>query len=69
VAVALAGINLEPRRIRVTLDPRAWGAPVGARIVRHDEQGTREVGRIRGERQTLDIEMGALQALVLELRR
>lgn len=69
VAVALAGINLEPRRIRVTLDPRAWGVRTGARIVRHDEGGTREVGRVSGTRQTLELEVGALQALVLELRR
>lgn len=69
VAVALAGINLEPRRILVTLDPHTWGVAAGARIVRHDEQGSREIGRVRGTRQTLEIEMGALQALVLELRR
>ncbi|WP_373063328.1 DUF6259 domain-containing protein, partial [Gemmatimonas sp.] len=68
VAVALAGINLEPRRIQVTLDRRAYGLPAGTRIVRHDASGTSELGTLGNTPRLLSLNMEPLQGIVLELR-
>ena len=68
VAIALAGINLEPRRIQVTLDRRAYGVAADTRVVRHDATGTTELGVLGDNPRVLTITMAPLQGVVLELR-
>jgi hypothetical protein len=68
VAIALAGINLEPRTVRVTLDRRAYGLPAGTRVVRHDALGTTPLGVLGNTPRLLRLDMAPLQGVVLELQ-
>lgn len=65
VAIALAGINLEPRTITVQLAPRMYGLPASTRVVRHDAQGRTVLGTLSGP---ITLTMAPLQGVVLELR-
>ncbi len=67
VAVALAGINLEPVEATVTLDPAQWGLPANTRLVRRDEGGATELGSLRAGAQEIVVPVGILEAVVLEL--
>jgi hypothetical protein len=69
VAVALAGINLDTRRIQVTIDRRAYGLPADTRIVRHDASGISELGTLGDAPRVLTLDMEPLRGVVLELRR
>ena len=69
VAVALAGINLDSRRIEVTIDRRAYGLPADTRIVRHDASGISELGALGDAPRVLTLDMEPLRGVVLELRR
>lgn len=67
VAVALAGINLEPVEAKVTIDPALWGLPANTRIVRRDSNGTQELGTLKGGAQEITVPVGVLEGVVLEL--
>jgi hypothetical protein len=65
VAVALAGINLEPRTITVQLQRGMYGLPGRTRIIRHDAAGTTDLGVLNGP---LQLTVAPLQGVVLELK-
>lgn len=67
VAVALAGINLEPLEAVLTIDPAQLGVPAGSRIVRHNSNGKQELGTLKVGIQELRAPVAALEGLVLEL--
>jgi hypothetical protein len=66
VAIALASIADSAVTATVHLDPRAYGLPASATLVRHDETGRHALGTI-GARRALAVPIGALQGVVLEL--
>jgi hypothetical protein len=65
VAIALAGINLEPREITVHLTPGMYGLPARTRVRRHDATGTTDLGVVTG---AIRLTVAPLQAVVLEMR-
>ena len=67
VAVALAGLNLTPDTVTVTLDPAAYGLPAGTRVTRHDDTGATALGPLRRGPQRLTLSLPPLGALLLEL--
>ena len=67
VAMALAGINLQPLVATVRFPATAYGLPATTRIVRHDEQGTKSLGTLGTAAGGLRVDVGALQGIVLEL--
>lgn len=67
VAVALAGINLEPRTVQVQLDARAYGLPAGTRIIRRDANGSSPMGTLASAARVLTLTMAPLDGVVLEL--
>lgn len=68
VAIALASISEQPAVVRVTLPRGAYGLNASARLVRHDETGTRDLGALGDPSRPIAVSMGGLQAVVLELR-
>jgi hypothetical protein len=64
-AIALAGINLEPREITVQLAPGLYGRPQGTRVIRHDASGEKDLGVMKGP---IRLMMAPLDGVVLELR-
>ncbi len=67
VAVALAGINLQPRVVKVHLPPGIYGLPPGTVVVRIDETGARPLGTLGPTGRVLDVDVDALQGVVIEL--
>lgn len=65
VAIALAGINLEPRTVTVPLARGMYGLPASTRVIRHDATGTTDLGVLSG---ALRLTMTPLQGVVLELK-
>jgi hypothetical protein len=68
VAIALAGINLEPRTVKVSIDRARYGLPAGTRVMRHDAGGRREVGVLGAGVTVLTVPVGILEGVVLEMR-
>jgi len=68
VAIAMAGLNLAPREVTVLLDPEAYGRAPGARLIRHDADGSTPLGTLRRGAQPVTVTLPPLGALLLELR-
>jgi hypothetical protein len=66
VAIALASISATKIDARVQLPAGAYGLPSNARIIRHDDTGSREIGRLSSH---VTVAIGPLQGVVLELRQ
>jgi hypothetical protein len=69
IAIVLASITGDPTAVEVTIDPAALGARPGWVIVRHDATGRSDVGTVARGASVLTIPIGALEGVVLELRR
>lgn len=67
IALALAGINLDPIEATVSLGAAQWGLPPNTRIVRHDRTGKpTELGTLGSSQLELKVPLGALEGVVLE---
>lgn len=67
VAIALASISTNALVPRVHILPQAYGLPAGTSIIRHDRSGKHPLGTLAAPEKTLDVSMGPLDGVVLEL--
>jgi hypothetical protein len=67
VAIALASISADAVTATIQLPARPYGLGASTRIVRHDDTGTHQFGKLGAAARSLTIPIGALQGVVLEL--
>ena len=67
VAIALAGINLEPRDVRITLDRRQYRLPAATKVVQRTLNGMRSLGVLGEAPRVITMTMAPLDGVVLEL--
>ena len=67
VAIALASISADAVTATIQLPARPYGLGASTRIVRHDDTGAHQLGKLGAAARSLAIPIGALQGVVLEL--
>jgi hypothetical protein len=68
VAIALASIGKEPINAKIRLPAGAYGLTARARVTRHDDVGARSMGALGDPARWIEVPIGSLQGVVLEIK-
>jgi hypothetical protein len=68
VAIALASIGKEPINAKIRFPAGAYGLTARARVTRHDDVGARSMGALGDPARWIEVPIGSLQGVVLEIK-